>query len=180
MGLAWHDQAIERSRAFRSRILRPVVLPLRRIGISAAHLTALSFLTGLAAVWFVFGQHIWFVIFGIAHLLLDALDGVLARETRQTRSGAYADMVTDNLVTVLLLGKGFVVFSIPSFGVIAFAYLVHQLIYLLSRMHAPVLFGRTVLFMVFFLQWYFTGMLFIAALTAFGLGLQARFFLRKN
>ena len=68
-------------------------------------MTALSLLCGLAAVYFLFQHYLLFLLFGLLHLLADALDGVIASITRETALGKYFDYGTDNLIALLLVLK---------------------------------------------------------------------------
>src|SRR3989344_4643649 len=73
--------------------------------IQANHLTALSLITGILAVYFFL--NIWWVLvlFTILHLLFDSLDGVVARLTQETLAGKYFDIVADSLPVIYLLIK---------------------------------------------------------------------------
>jgi len=68
-------------------------------------LTTLSLISGLLCVYYLFTNYTFFIIFGISHLILDGLDGVLARKTKETIQGKYFDLITDNFIAVLLLIK---------------------------------------------------------------------------
>src|SRR3989344_9188153 len=71
-----------------------------RAGITADIITGLSFLSGLAAVWFLFVDTPLFLLFGALHLLFDAFDGLIARTAKATRYGAYIDSLNDHLIAV--------------------------------------------------------------------------------
>src|SRR3989344_828111 len=137
----WNTQVLNWSRKFRSERLAALVKHLIRIGMTANHLTLLSLISGLTAVWFLFTDHLLFVVFGVAHLLFDLFDGVLARATKPTAFGAYFDTVADNGLVVLLLARLYFVLGNEFSTAAAVLYAVHIVIYLILR--GPVLFVRT-------------------------------------
>jgi len=107
-------------------------------------MTALSLLCGLAAVYFLFQHYLLFLLFGLLHLLADALDGVIASITRETALGKYFDYGTDNLIALLLVLKiGYFLHDYYAY-LVAGLYLLAQLVFLFSKLSAPVLFGRSV------------------------------------
>src|SRR3989344_6253484 len=99
------NNALTELRILRSRYLGGAARACLRVGITADIITGLSFLSGLAAVWFLFVDIPLFFLFGVLHLLFDAFDGVIARTAKATRYGAYIDSLNDQLIAVLLLGK---------------------------------------------------------------------------
>src|SRR3989338_1201354 len=148
----WHltESLLYLFRHFRSRHVTKLVIPLRIAGIKAYHLTLLSFVFGLLAVWFLFLSHTLFVIFGVLHLLFDALDGVLARATKVTVYGTYFDWASDQTVAVLLLAK--IAFFFPSIfsWFTVFLYVVYLLFFFGSRLQLPPLSARTIIFLLSF------------------------------
>jgi phosphatidylglycerophosphate synthase len=99
------QKIVENSRHTRSKYLGPISSFLIKIGVTPNMLTTLSLISGLLSVYFLFNNYVLFIIFGISHLILDGFDGVLARRTKETIHGKYFDLITDNLVAVLLLVK---------------------------------------------------------------------------
>ena len=87
----------ESFRARFSPVLRPLVPPLARSGVTPTHVTAAAFVLGMAAAICV--AHGWTIV-GLATWLTsrvgDALDGTLARATDQsTAFGGYLDITLD-------------------------------------------------------------------------------------
>src|SRR3989344_5276073 len=74
-------------------------------GITANHLTVLSLVSGILAIHFFLGNWWLLALFSLLHLLLDALDGVLARLTKETTWGKYFDLTADSFPVILLLIK---------------------------------------------------------------------------
>ena len=70
-------------------------------GINATVITAVSLLSGLTAIYFLFSSYRWFLVFAILHLFCDGLDGIVARAANPTKFGNYLDILTDNLVAIL-------------------------------------------------------------------------------
>lgn len=173
------DGCVRRSREWRTQYLRGVARVLVRVGVSANVVTLLSLLSGLAAVWFVFSVHIYFVFFGVLHLLFDALDGVVAREGGGSTFGKYFDAVADNMLVVMLLGKAFLTFDNFFYAVIGGLYMVQIALFLFSRMRAPAVFGRSVLLIAFFLGLYYAGAVAVGAAAMYGLFLQLHYQLTR-
>jgi len=91
---------MQQSQALRARWLRPLLVLLARLKITPNHLTLLSLLAGLgfcpAFVWGWRG-----LAFGLllAHVLLDGLDGPLARHLgRASSQGSFTDTMADQVV----------------------------------------------------------------------------------
>jgi len=101
------------SQALRGRLLQPLLACLARIRVTPNQLTLLSLLTGLAFCP-VFLWSSKAVAFGLLtlHVLLDGLDGPLARHTQTASSqGSFTDTMTDQVVvtfsTLTLVHAGY-------------------------------------------------------------------------
>jgi phosphatidylglycerophosphate synthase len=100
------------SQELRGRLFRPLLAGLARLGLTPNHLTLLSLLTGLAfCPLFLWSSKA--VAFGLllAHVLLDGLDGPLARYLRTaSNQGSFTDTTADQVVvafsTVTLIHAG--------------------------------------------------------------------------
>jgi phosphatidylglycerophosphate synthase len=104
---------MRRSQELRGRLLRPVLVVLAKHRVTPNHLTLLSLLTGLAFCP-VFLWNFKVVALGLllAHVLLDGLDGPLARLTqRASNRGSFTDTIADQVVvtfsTVTLIHAGY-------------------------------------------------------------------------
>ena len=86
---------------FRAVTRRPLLDVLTRCRISPNHLTLLSVLAGLAfCPLYFWSKPAAFAMLGV-HVLLDGLDGPLARHTdTASRRGSFADSMSDQLVVV--------------------------------------------------------------------------------
>jgi len=88
------------SQTMRGRLFHPLLALLARLRITANHLTLLSLLTGLAfCPLFLWGAKS--AAFGLlaTHVLLDGLDGPLARFThRASNQGSFTDTMADQVV----------------------------------------------------------------------------------
>ena len=101
------------SQAIRERWLRPFLGWLARIGLRANHITLLSLLAGIAfCPVFLLGHHA--IAFGLLflHVLLDGLDGPLARfRGNASNRGSFTDTMADQLVvtvtTVTMIHAGY-------------------------------------------------------------------------
>ncbi|PIN73207.1 hypothetical protein COV20_03170 [Candidatus Woesearchaeota archaeon CG10_big_fil_rev_8_21_14_0_10_45_16] len=160
---------IRRNRQARSRKLSSLGKFLLSLGLNANILTTLSLISGLLSIYFLFSHYWYFLLFAVIHLLFDALDGVVARVSKETSFGRYFDLAVDNVIAVLLFVKaGWYLGSIYPY-LAAVLYLISILIYLLSRLQSPILFVRTFalifLFVVLFPGFpYLTGSLTIGSL----------------
>ncbi len=103
-----HERPVQRWFAgVRLRVLRPILAPLDRLGATPNLLTTLSLLTALGIpAGFAWSPWILVGAYG-THLLLDALDGTLARlQSRTTLRGSFLDTLADHthlVVTTLSL-----------------------------------------------------------------------------
>lgn len=105
---------MRRSQALRGRWLRPLLGGMATLGLTPNHLTLLSLVAGLAfCPVFLWGSSA--VAFGLllAHVLLDGLDGPLARFAgRASNQGSFTDTSADQVVvacsTLTLIQAGHV------------------------------------------------------------------------
>ena len=102
-----------KSQAVRAQILDPFMAVLATIGVTPNHLTLLSLLTGLAfcPIFIWFSKGLAFAMM-VAHVVLDGLDGPLARYTNvASNRGSFTDTTSDQVVvtfsTVTLIYTGF-------------------------------------------------------------------------
>jgi phosphatidylglycerophosphate synthase len=163
---------LEKMRKLRSKQLRDIVKPLQRIGITANHLTLLSFLSGLVAIYFLFSNHTLFVLFGIIHLFFDSIDGVLARLTNITTFGKYFDFFTDGFITIALLTKAYLFTDDYLVIIIIFLTIATQTIYFFSHFQYPILFVRTTTLILLMLHFVTLGILTAGILSLYSIALQ--------
>jgi len=105
---------MRRSQELRGQLLRPLLVALARLRVTPNHLTLLSLLAGLAfCPVFLWSSKV--AAFGLllSHVLLDGLDGPLARHTqRASNRGSFTDTSADQIVvafsTVTLIHAGYV------------------------------------------------------------------------
>lgn len=104
---------MQRWQAWRGRALAPLLDVLARVRVTPNHLTLLSLLAGLAfsPVFLWVSPPAAFALL-LAHVLLDGLDGPLARFTgRASNQGSFSDTMTDQVVvtfsTVTLIHAGY-------------------------------------------------------------------------
>ncbi|MBI2122370.1 MAG: CDP-alcohol phosphatidyltransferase family protein [Candidatus Sungbacteria bacterium] len=94
----------ERFRLMRDKILRVFLKPLIWLHISPNMLTFVSFIS-LGGFFYFFIDNPWFsIIFLFAHVLLDGVDGPLARATgKSSRAGSFLDMLNDHTGMVIVV-----------------------------------------------------------------------------
>ena len=134
---------VRKFRAYRSKKLEKVAQPLVKAGLAANHLTFLSLLSGIAAIYYLFSNYYLFALFTLLHLLFDAFDGVIARLTKPTTYGKYVDLLSDSAVTFLILLKaGFYLQEFYAY-LAAGLFLLALIIHVRSKLQAPMFFMRT-------------------------------------
>ncbi len=138
-----YRQSLESTRKLRTKLFEPIGSFLLKLNLTANHLTFLSFILGLAAVYFLFQNHLLFIVFAVLHLLADALDGILARLTKPTIKGKYFDHFTDRTIALLMLIK--IYLSLQDYYVILviILFILAQSIHILSKFQYPIIFLRT-------------------------------------
>lgn len=94
---------MQRSQAIRGRWLEPMLRWLARGGVRPGHLTLASLLAGLAfAPLLLAGQPLWAMALLLWHVLLDGLDGPLARHLGvASNRGSFTDTMADQMVVTL-------------------------------------------------------------------------------
>lgn len=93
------------SQSLRARVLEPLLRVMARLGVTANHVTLLALLCGLAfAPVFRWGSPMAAFILLFAHVLLDGLDGPLARFRGTASSrGSLTDTMADQLVVTVVM-----------------------------------------------------------------------------
>ena len=135
---------ITKFRAYRSKKLEKVAKPLVKAGIKANHITTLSLISGIMAIYFLFNNYYLFTLFALLHLLFDSFDGVLARLTKPTASGKYFDLISDSTFTFLAFIKaGWFLQEFYAY-LAAGLFLLALIIHLSFKLQTPMLFLRTV------------------------------------
>lgn len=86
---------------WRGAALRPLLATLHGLHIGPDHLTILSALAGIAFCPLVFWSRPWSLVALAIHVILDGLDGPLARYGKTaSRRGSFSDSMSDQLVVV--------------------------------------------------------------------------------
>lgn len=177
---------VEKSRHLRNKIFDKPANLLIKLKVSPNMITSLSFLSGLVAAYFLFQNYWLFFIFGVLHLLLDGLDGVVARKAnKETKLGMYLDLITDRLVNLVLLIR--ISFFLADYYVILviMIFFMSQLNYFVSKMKCPIMFSRTAVVIILMFG-ALTGHIFVAnvaylttgVIALYSLMLQFNYFFR--
>ncbi len=139
---------ITKFRAYRSKNFEKIGKALVEAGISANHITFLSLISGISAIYFLFSNYYLFTLFALLHLLFDSFDGVLARLTKPTTAGKYFDLISDSTFTFLALIKaGWLLQEFYAY-LAAGLFLLALIIHLSFKLQTPMLFMRTVFVIV--------------------------------
>lgn len=167
-------------RGFRDRRLLKFGQFFLKIGITANRMTFLSLTFGLTAIYFLFTNNLYFVLFAMLHLLLDALDGVIARASKETKFGRYFDYLSDRSITLLALLKiGWFLGDYYAY-VITGLFILAQAIYLISRMQAPILFTRTIVLITLIFNFSALAYLIVGVAAVYSLARQLQWFTVKK
>lgn len=184
------QRTITRFQDFKSKRFAGIGKFFLKLHISADIMTGISFLLGLGAVYFLFKNHLAYIILAILYLLADGIDGILARQTKTTTYGKYLDaIIVDGSITVLILAKiGW--FLNDYYGyIIAGMYLLSLCISGISQLKAPMLFTRTITVvgaMLYFSSVPFTSYLLIlnyltsGIAAAWSLALQLQWYMKEK
>ena len=99
---AGEQKMMDQSQKIRGLIFQPLLRLLDRCKITPNHLTFLSLLSGLAFCFVFQYSKVTALILLALHVLLDGLDGPLARETgRASNKGSFTDTTPDQIVVAL-------------------------------------------------------------------------------
>jgi phosphatidylglycerophosphate synthase len=98
---ATERSAMEVTQQWRGWLLRPTMTAVAAWGVTADHVTAASLVAGLTfCPLFIWSKPAALVMLAL-HILLDGVDGTLARHTGTTsRRGSFTDSVSDQIVVV--------------------------------------------------------------------------------
>jgi len=181
LGMEWEKKVLEWSRKQRTKFLLPIGKFLLKLKIRAVYLTIVAFLVGVAAVYFLFRNQMFFFLLGVLHLFLDGLDGVVARASNSdSRLGAHIDNISDRLILVLVLVKSYFYFNDYFILVVLGLYVLHHLIYALSDLKGKVSYSRFLTMVIYFLGFYTLGFFAVGILSLYGLSLQFNSWVKKK
>ena len=139
----YHDKLVTWTRIFRTKKLMNLAKKVAKLGVTANHITTLSLITGITAIYFLYDSYLYFLIFSILHLFLDGFDGVLARVTTTTTTGQYYDTISDNIISFLIIVKTALLIQDNYVYLVLALFFFSILFHLLSKLQAPVIFIRT-------------------------------------
>ncbi|MBI2662682.1 CDP-alcohol phosphatidyltransferase family protein [Candidatus Woesearchaeota archaeon] len=174
------SEIIQDFRGYRTKKLSSLAKFLLKLKISANVMTTLSLLFGLTSIYFLFNNHLLFIIFAILHLLADILDGVLARSSKSTAFGQYYDYSVDQIIAVLLIIKIGVYLNEYYAYIAAFLYLLTHFIYIINKFKSPILFARTFTVVILFFNLPTLAFLTAGVISVYSLALQLQYFVTKK
>lgn len=174
------EKIVKWSRKMRSKYLGPLGKFFSKIGIKATYVTVLAFIFGAVAVYFLFRDNFYFVLFGVLHLLFDGLDGVIARATKPTKLGAHLDNISDRAIIFLVLIKSYFFYNDYFILVVLGMFVLHHLIYSFSGLKGKVVYCRFLVLVLYFLGFYVFGYFIVGVLSLFGLSLQLNDYIKKK
>ncbi|MBW2963742.1 CDP-alcohol phosphatidyltransferase family protein [Candidatus Woesearchaeota archaeon] len=165
----------------RTKYLMPLGKLFVKLRIKALYLTILAFGLGVVAVYYLFLNNFYFVLFGVLHLIFDGLDGVVARvNNKETKFGAHFDNISDRSIVVLALIKSYFYFNDYFVLIVLAIYLLHHLIYIFSNLESKVAYSRLLTLVLYFLGFYVLGYFLVGAISLYGLAQQFNYFLKKK
>ena len=140
---SFSQKIVEKTRGFKARKQNNIGKFFLKLGISANMMTTFSLLIGLVAVYFLFTNHLLFVILATAHIIADGLDGLIAKASKETKFGKYFDLLTDRTITFLVLLKITLYLQDYYFFIIFGLYVLTHSICFVSKLESPIIFIRT-------------------------------------
>jgi len=155
------------------------------LGISANMMTTFSLLLGLVAIYFLFSNHLLFIILAVVHLIADGLDGLIAKASKETIFGKYYDSISDRIITLAILIKVALYLGDYYFFIIIGMFVLTHLIYFSSKLKYPVIFVRTgslivLAFYVLYEPILTIGYLAVGVFIGYSLALQLQYFVKKK
>lgn len=153
MEINFYHWLLKKSREYRAEKFAPVARFLLKKGVSSNLMTFISFLFGMGSVYFLFSNYFWFIFLGVFHLLSDALDGVIAKTANNsTPFGKYFDLIADRIIAWLYLVKiGIYLHDYYPFLILGLNIL-PNLINWFTHLEYPVIYARTTIFLLLFLN----------------------------
>ena len=151
-----------------SQKVRTVLLSsiIQKSGVTATQLTIASFITGITSVFFF--DTVWFIVFGILHLVFDACDGIAARTEGTTERGKYMDWLSDQTAALFLMVTITQLMPTQLNKIIVMLYGTYTMMYGLSSMKIPPMSARTLLFLCSFTGIYQLGMYIVFIIALYG------------
>lgn len=149
-------------------------------GVTANMVTFASFFAGIIAIYFLFENHLLFIIFALLHLFFDALDGVVARLTKPTIWGKTFDLLVDRLVNLGALLKIAFYFKNSLINIIILIVILSQGIYFFTKFKSPVYFTRTTVLLLLIIKIPLIAVSFAGIINLYGLYKQWKWYKRKK
>ncbi len=173
----FQQRFLNRWRTNTTQILAPATEVLQKLHVRANHLTTLALLMSIFAIIF-FDSHTLFTTFIILHLVFDIVDGSLARREGPTQFGKWFDYLSDSSLVILLGLRLFA--EKQSFIILAMliVYILHHSIYIIKKMHGPIMYGRTILALAFVFTVYTLGIWIVLVISLLGIIAQVWYGLR--
>ena len=169
------------SRKQRSKFLMPIGKLCTKLKIKPNYITILAMIMGIIAVYYLFRNNTYFVILIVIHLVLDALDGVVARANNNTsRFGAHLDNISDRLILILVLIKSYYRFNDYFVLVVLAIYLLHHLIFALTNLEGKVSYSRSLVLIIYCFGFYEFGFFLVGVLSLYGLSQQFNQWIKKK
>jgi phosphatidylglycerophosphate synthase len=177
-----YAQFMEKTRNWRTKKLYKVGKFLLKIKLTPNILTTFSLMCGIAAIYFLFNNYLWFTIFAVLHLFFDAIDGVAARASKSTLFGSYYDHITDSLITLLAICKIGIFYGDYYAFMVAGLFFLTQCVYYFSAQRAPALFTRTmtIIMLIFYAPGTFFESSWVLVLNYLSNGVAAAYSLAKQ
>jgi phosphatidylglycerophosphate synthase len=179
------QEIVDKFRDYRTKKFPKVGKFFLKLGVSANMMTTFSLLIGLAAVYFLFSNHLLFVILATTHLIADGLDGLIAKASEETKFGEYFDSLTDRAIALLILLKAALYLQDYYFFIILGLFILTHLIYFSSKLKSPVIFIRTgtligAAIYILYQPLLTIGYLFAGVFIVYSLALQLQWFVKKR
>lgn len=119
---------LKRLKERKDKALLPITRFLANNGIKPYQLTIIGMGFGLLAVYFIAKNTSLFALFFVIWVLMDILDGTLARHTKMISS--WQDFLGDKIIFVILIAKMFLISGKAMVAIVPMLYLLVHLLYI--------------------------------------------------
>jgi hypothetical protein len=141
---------VHKLKGLKDQFLLPITLVLNRLGVRPYQITLAGTFCGLIALFFLFTDNLLFFLFMTAMLILDILDGSLARYTKEI--SWWEDYLNDRIIFGLILLKS--VFILGT-GLVFVGLILHILVSILNwRQKYVIFYSESFVILCYFLQYY--------------------------
>ncbi len=126
--------------SFRTDYLKPFLMPLIRVGVTANMVSLLSLLVLFGFVYYVQSHPFVATLFIVLHVVLDGIDGPMARlQSKYLKMGTFTDMICDHIGFAVIVSTCIIVGLLkPFFGLSYLLLYILMILFIILRNLADV------------------------------------------